>query len=145
MKIDEIDKHILRCLVANSRLSIRELSKQVNLSAPSVAERVRRLEEEGVIEGYTAKLNYSTLGYSIRAIIQVTTRHGMCEEFRRLMRIHPNAEWCYRMAGPADYIVMLTVQKLEEIEKVIDEISGLAQTTTHIVLSKVQMESSILG
>ncbi|MBM7692706.1 Lrp/AsnC family leucine-responsive transcriptional regulator [Peribacillus deserti] len=145
MKIDDIDKHILRCLVGNSRLSIRELSKQVNLSAPSVAERVRRLEEEGVIEGYSSKLNYSALGYSIQAIIQVTTRNGKCEDFRSLIRLHPNAQWCYRMAGPADYIVMLSVQKLEEIEQIIDEISVLAQTTTHIVLSEVGIETSILG
>ncbi|WP_026695267.1 Lrp/AsnC family transcriptional regulator [Peribacillus kribbensis] len=144
MKIDEIDKHILRCLTANSRLSIRELSKQVNLSAPSVSERVRRLEEEGVIEGYSASINHPALGYSVQAILQITTRSGKCEEFRKFIRRHPNAVWCSRIAGPADYIVKLSVKQLKDIERIIDEIGGLAQTVTHIILSEVEMESSIL-
>ncbi|WP_409296703.1 Lrp/AsnC family transcriptional regulator [Peribacillus sp. SCS-26] len=144
MKIDDTDKHILRCLTANSRLSIRELSKLVNLSPPSVADRVRRMEDACIIEGYTAKINYSALGHTTHAILQISTKSGKCEEFRKFIAQHPNAEWCYRITGPADYIVKLTARRIEEIEQFIDDAARIADTSTHIILSKVGTESSLL-
>lgn len=86
MKIDEIDVRILRELQADSRISIRELSKRVNLSPPSVTERVKRLEEHRIIEGYTIRLNKKELGFAIDCIIEVTMRDGQYEKFKNYIK-----------------------------------------------------------
>ena len=85
MKIDELDIKIMKELKKNARLSIRQLSQKVNLSPPSVAERVRRLEDEEVIERYTIDVNRTKLGYSIDCIIEVTVKNGKHEAFKHLL------------------------------------------------------------
>ncbi len=86
MKLDEIDVLILQELQKDSRLSIRELSKRINLSPPSVTERVRRLEDDGVIERYTIKINKKKLGLSIDCIIKVTMKMDSMKNSRYSLR-----------------------------------------------------------
>lgn len=143
MKIDEIDINILSQLQKDSRLSIRELSKRINLSPPSVTERVRRLEENGIIEGYTIKINKKKLGLSIECIIKVTMRNGEYERFKRFIADYPGSEFCYRVAGDACFIVKLSVSRLEDIEKFINSISSFAVTSTSIVFSEVKIEENL--
>lgn len=76
MKFDEIDIAILSELQKNSRLSIRELSKRINLSPPSVTERVNRLQDSEIIEGYTIRINKKKLGLSIDCIMKITMKNG---------------------------------------------------------------------
>ncbi|KAJ51886.1 Lrp/AsnC family leucine-responsive transcriptional regulator [Clostridium tetanomorphum] len=143
MKIDEIDIKILSELQNNSRLSIRELSKRINLSPPSVTERVRRLEESGVIENYTIKINKKKLGFLIDCLIKVTMRNGEYERFREFIIDYPRSEFCYRIAGDACYIVKLSVISLDEIEKFINEIAPYTITTTMIAFSEVNVKDNI--
>jgi len=81
MKMDNTDIKILMELQSDSRLSIRELSKRVNLSPPSVAERIRKFEDSGVIEGYTIKINEAALGFSIQCMIQIDIKNSKFETF----------------------------------------------------------------
>lgn len=143
MKIDEIDVRILRELQMDSRISIRELSKRVNLSPPSVTERVRRLEDYYVIEGYTVCLNKKNLGLKIDCIIEVTMRDGQYEKFKSFIKDYPYSEWCYRVAGAACFIVKLSVPSLEDIEPFINTVSAYASTKTSIVFSEVEVDSCI--
>jgi len=85
MKMDNTDIKILMELQSDSRLSIRELSKRVNLSPPSVTERIRKLEDRGIIEGYTIKINEVALGLSIQCIIQIDLKNGEFEKFSVLL------------------------------------------------------------
>ncbi len=143
MKIDESDVRILRELQADSRISIRELSKRVNLSPPSVTERVKRLEEHHIIEGYTIRLNKKELGFAIDCIIEVTMRDGQYEKFKSFIKDYPYSEWCYRIAGGACFIVKLSVPSLEDIEQYINSISTYALTETSIVFSEVEVHTNI--
>ena len=143
MKTDEIDVRILRELQTDSRISIRELSKRVNLSPPSVAERVKRLENDGIIEGYTIRLNKKKLGFIIDCIIEVTMRNGQYEKFKSFIRDYKFSEWCYRIAGDACFIVKLSVPSLEDIEQFINAVSSYALTETSIVFSKVEVNDRI--
>ncbi|MPM17620.1 HTH-type transcriptional regulator LrpC [bioreactor metagenome] len=143
MKIDEIDVRILHELQADSRISIRELSKRVNLSPPSVTERVRRLEEHNIIEGYTIRLNKKGLGFAIDCIIEVTMRDGQYEKFKSFIKDYKHSEWCYRIAGAACFIVKLSVPSLEDIEQFVDAVSPYAMTETSIVFSEVEVDHSI--
>ncbi len=143
MKIDEIDMSILEELQKNSRLSIRELSKRINLSAPSVAERVRRLEDDGIIEGYTIKINKKKLGLSIDCIIKLTMKNGGYEKFKVFIKDYKRSEWCYRIAGDGCFLIKLSVKSLNEIEEFINEISEYAITETIIAFSEVAINDNI--
>ncbi|WP_346939290.1 Lrp/AsnC family transcriptional regulator [uncultured Clostridium sp.] len=143
MKLDEIDVMILSELEKNSRLSIRELSKRINLSPPSVTERVKRLEDNGVIEGYTISINKKKLGLSIDCIIKVTMRNGEYERFKNFIKDYNHSEWCYRIAGDGCFLVKLSVKDLVEIEEFINEVSPYAITSTNIVFSEIAIGNSI--
>lgn len=143
MRLDEIDVLILQELQKDSRLSIRELSKRVNLSPPSVTERVRRLEDDGVIEGYTIKINKKKFGLPIDCIIKVTMRNGQYERFKTFIKDYKGSEWCYRIAGDGCFLVKLSVKSLNDIEEFINEISSYAITETTIALSEITINSSI--
>lgn len=143
MKIDEIDVRILQELQADSRISIRELSKRVNLSPPSITERVRRLEDHNIIEGYTIRLNKKELGFGIDCIVQVTMKDGQYEKFKSFIQDYKHSEWCYRIAGAACFIVKLSVPSLEDIEQFINAVSSYTQTNTSIVFSKVEVNDRI--
>lgn len=143
MKYDEIDYLILAELQKNSRLSIRELSKRVNLSTPAVSERVKRLEDSGIIEGYTIKINKKKLGLTIDCIIKVTMKNGEYERFKTFIKEYERSEWCYRTAGSGCYLVKLSVKSLEEVEEFINSVSSYALTETIITFSKVPINNNI--
>lgn len=143
MKFDEIDAMILSELQKNSRLSIRELSKRINLSPPSVTERVKRLEDNGVIEGYTIKINKKKLGLTIDCIIKVTMKNGEYERFKTFIKDFPRSEWCYRIAGDGCFILKLSISDLQEVEDFINQISSYAITTTIIAFSSVEINDDI--
>ena len=143
MKMDEIDAKILQELQTDSRISIRELSKRIHLSPPSVTERVRRLEDHHVIEGYTIRLNKKNLGLAIDCIIEVTMRDSQYEKFKNFITDYQYSEWCYRIAGDACFIVKLSVPSLEDIESFINVVSAYASTKTSIVFSEVEVNDCI--
>lgn len=143
MKLDEIDVLILQELQKESRLSMRELSRRVNLSPPSVTERVRRLEDNGIIEGYTIKINKKKLGLCIDCIVKVTMRNGQYEKFKIFIKEYKQSEWCYRIAGDGCFLVKLSVKSLNDIEEFINNISSYAMTETIIALSEVTINNNI--
>ncbi|AOY77700.1 Lrp/AsnC family transcriptional regulator [Clostridium formicaceticum] len=143
MKFDEIDVLILQELQKDSRLSIRELSKRINLSPPSVTERIRKLEDNGIIEGYTIKINKKKLGFSIDCIIRVTMKNGQYEKFKTFIKEYKLSEWCYRTAGEGCFLVKLSSKSLNDIEEFINVISSYAITETIIAFSEVTINNRI--
>lgn len=144
MKIDNTDIKILKELQLDSRLSIRELSKRVNLSPPSVADRIRKFEDNGVIEGYTIKINEAALNFSIQCMIQIDIKNSNFNKFKEFIYNHPRVIFCYRIAGHSCILVKLSVKSISEIEKFIDSISLLDSTTsTHIIFSEIPVNKSI--
>lgn len=145
MKIDEIDKEILNVLKNDSRLSMREIAKRIHLSAPSVAERVKKLESVGIIKNYSIELDYEKLGYGIECFVEVTLRYGDYNKFKQFIADYPTAEFCYRIAGSACYIVKLRLRHLSDVEEFINAITSYAGTVTHIVLSELETCSDFLN
>jgi Lrp/AsnC family transcriptional regulator, leucine-responsive regulatory protein len=144
MKIDNTDIKILKELQADSRLSIRELSKRVNLSPPSVTERIRKFEDSGIIENYTIKINEAALGLSIQCMIQIDIKNSKFEMFKEFVFNHPRVVFCYRIAGHSCILVKLCVKSISEIEKFVDSISSLDSTTsTHIIFSEIPINNSV--
>lgn len=144
MKIDNTDIKILMELQSDSRLSIRELSKRVNLSPPSVTERIRKLEDKGIIEGYTIKINEGALGLSIQCIIQIDLKNNEFEKFKKFIYNHPRVVFCYRIAGHSCILLKLSVESISEIEEFVDSVSSLDSTTsTYIIFSEIPINKTV--
>ncbi|MBO8157150.1 MAG: Lrp/AsnC family transcriptional regulator [Bacillaceae bacterium] len=140
MKIDEVDKRILNELNQNSRISMRELGKQVNLSSPAVRERVKQMESFGIIRGYTLDIDYEKAGFPVSCIVEATIKNGEHKLFRRRIQQMNNVEFCHRIAGNACFILKMHFETLSEIEEFIDSVSTIAETVTHVVFSSVETE-----
>jgi len=137
MKIDEIDRRIIDELSKNSRLSMSELGRRINLSSPSVTERVRRMESFGVINKYTIEVDYEKLGLPVQCIIEATVKNGDYKAFRRYIEGLPNVEFCYRIAGNACYMLKMQFETFRNAEEFIENVNPYASTVTHFIFSQV--------
>lgn len=144
MNLDETDMKILKELQEDSRLSIRELSKRVNLSPSSVSDRVHKLEDNKIIEGYTIKINKKALGLTIQCIIQIDIKNSEFKKFKEFIHDYPGVSFCYRVTGHSCIIAKLNVKTVEEIEQFVDCISEMNGTTsTNIIFSEIKINNSI--
>lgn len=141
--LDETSWQILTILQEDARIPFKELGKRVGLSAPAVAERVRRLEESGIITGYQAKLNLDKLELFITAFITIKAFGEGCYRMRSLLQESPEVLSCYRVAGNDHYLVKVAVTSVSHLEQVVDRFIPYATVTTSIVLSVPIAERTI--
>ena len=135
--LDKIDWRILGLLQEDARLSFAEIGRRVTMSSPAVTERVQRLEEVGIIEGYTAKVNYTKLGFPIRASIRITSlEHDNPTHRVAVMNCIPEVLECHRVTGPDCYLVTVAVADMTRLEEVIMQLDVLGRTTTSMILAK---------
>ncbi len=133
--LDDVGWQILTALQDNGRLSFAELGRRVNLSLPAVAERVRRMEEAGVITGYHAAVDMDKLGLSISAFIRVSTSQEGCARVMALAAERPEIRECHRVTGTDSYIMKVAVSSIAHLEALIDRLMPLGPFATSIVLS----------
>ncbi len=143
--MDPIDRHILKILQANSRASASEISKEVALSLPAVSERIRKLEESGVIASYGIRVNRTAAGYHLLAMMFVSIdKTEQIENFRNTVVAFPQVLECHHIAGEYDYLLKLLVRDTTELEDFLSRqlkgIDGIARTNTQIVLSSLKEE-----
>jgi Lrp/AsnC family leucine-responsive transcriptional regulator len=134
--LDETGWHILEALQENARLSFSELGQRVGLSSPAVAERVRRMEDAGIITGYRAEINTAKIGYPITAVIRISNSPGeRCTRFSASAQAIPEVLECHRVTGSDALIMKIMASSVEHLEALIDKLSEHGQLTTSIVLS----------
>ncbi|MFZ0043205.1 MAG: Lrp/AsnC family transcriptional regulator [Solirubrobacteraceae bacterium] len=133
--MDDTDLRLLSELQDNARLSLAELGRRVGLSSPAVAERVARLEQDGVILGYHAQLNPRALGRSLSAVIRVRPMPRQLHQVGDLAKRTPEIVDCRRITGDDCYIMTAHLRSVEHLEEVIDRFAAHGQTTTSIVQS----------
>lgn len=143
MKIDDIDRKIIDELSKNSRLSMSELGRRINLSSPSVTERVRQMESFEIIKKYTLEVDYEKLGLPIQCIIEATVKNGDYQAFKRYIENLTNVEFCYRIAGNACYMLKMQFETFAKAEQFIEAVNPLAQTVTHFIFSQVKTNLTI--
>ncbi|MBK1665592.1 proline dehydrogenase transcriptional activator [Rhodospirillum rubrum] len=148
--LDRIDRRILRELQADGRLSIVELARRVHLTKTPCAERVHRLEREGVIHGYQARLDPQVLGADHVAFVQVSlkgTTEAELEQFNAAVRGLPEVQSCHMIAGGFDYLLKVRTRDIAEYRYVLGEkISRLPvvqQTHTYVVMESVKDETTL--
>ena len=146
--MDLIDYKLLACLKENSRENATNIGAKINLSTSAVIERIKKLENSGVIEGYTTIVNQRALGRELMAFIYVSLEHPKYnEEFIRLVNENSSITECHYIAGDFDFILKVVTQKgnlLEEILNYIKSINGVSLTRTSVVLSTNKCEVCIL-
>lgn len=139
MAMDAIDRQILDLLRTNARYSYAELARQIGLSAPSVHERVAKLEAAGVIQGYQAQVSPEAVGLGVTALIGIEQLAGTgIDELVAAMRELPEIESCYFLAGQESFLLKARVGTMAELEELIVRLSrtrGVARTRTTVALS----------
>jgi Lrp/AsnC family leucine-responsive transcriptional regulator len=133
--VDQLNRDLLSELQADARLSMAELGRRVGLSAPAVAERLQRLEEDGVISGYQALVNPRALGLSLTVVVRIRPNARQLPKVAELARETPEVVECHRITGEDCYFARMHVRDVEHLEEVIDQFALYGQTTTSIVQS----------
>jgi len=134
-ELDSTDWQILAALQSDGRLSFNQLGKRVNLSPPAVADRVRRLEEAGVITGYRAEVDPSKAGQPLSAFVQMRCTTGRCllkttraEDFPEVLEIH-------KLSGNSCSMLRVRVTSMRHLEGLFERLGEHGEMNTHIVLS----------
>jgi Lrp/AsnC family leucine-responsive transcriptional regulator len=132
---DAVDARILSALATHARVSVAELARFVGLSAPSAAERIKRLEESGVIEGYAASIDPRALGLTVAAWLRVRPVPGKLSTVADILRSLPEIVECDRVTGEDCFVARAHLKSIEDLERLIDQIIPHAMTTTSIIQS----------
>ena len=131
--LDAVDRKIISELSADGRVSFAELGRRTNLSSPAVAERVKRLEQAGVITGYRAQIDPRALGYRLTAIVRVKPAVRQLTKIAELAADIPQVEECLRITGEDCFYIKLHLGSIEELPTVLDQFLLYGETTTSIV------------
>ncbi|MBZ6075588.1 Lrp/AsnC family transcriptional regulator [Microvirga puerhi] len=133
--LDDVDRALIEALAENARLSLADLARVVGLSAPSVGERLRRLEDGGLVKGYTVDLDHRALGFTLTAIVRVRPLPGQLHLVEKLLIESPEVIECDKVTGDDCYIARYALRSIDELDPILDKIAQRAQTSTSIVKS----------
>jgi Lrp/AsnC family leucine-responsive transcriptional regulator len=133
--LDDTNLRLLAELQADARLTLAELGRRVGLSSPAVAERIGRLESDGVIRGYHADIDPRALGYSLSAVIRIRPAARQIADVARQAQQTPEVVECNRITGDDCFVMRAHVRDIDHLEEVIDRFTLFGQTTTSIVQS----------
>ena len=145
VELDEVDKAILRELLVDARLSYREVARRVGVSTTTVANKIRRLEEAGIIKGYTAIIDPEKLGYDVTAVIEIVVSKGKIIEVEEEIAKNPNVQAVYDVTGQSDAIIIARFKNRAELSKFIKKVlsmENVERTITHVVLN-IRKETTI--
>lgn len=133
--LDEIDRLLLAALAEDARASVAELAKHIGLSAPSTSERLRRLETQGVIGGYTVQIDPRALGYTLQAIVRVKPLPGQLHLVEDVLRRIPEFVECDKVTGDDCFIARLYLHSIDQLDEILAKVTERAETSTAIVKS----------
>lgn len=141
--LDALDSKVIEVLMSSGRMSWADLAVQLGLSPPAAAERVRRLEERGVIRGFAAVVEPDSVGLDLLAFVAVTLeRPDHRNRFLEWVVDCANVQECHHLAGDDDYLIKLRCQGTRDLERIISDelksLPGIARTRTSIALSTVK-------
>jgi DNA-binding Lrp family transcriptional regulator len=150
LQLDDMDRQLLCLLQENSRITSAELARQVNLSAPGLQKRLRKLEQNGVIDRYVTLVNREALGLDLLCFAQVTLAHHQpecvgqfCDQVKGLSEVLE----CHHLSGEFDYLLKVVVANHQHLEKFLSEkiicIPGVDRIRTSIVLNEIKASTSL--
>lgn len=143
--MDKLNWAILEELQKNARISFSEVGRKVGLTSPAVAERVRKMEDSGIIDSYKVNLSHQKTGYQLRAIITLRAFTGRLKAFLETVKEFKEVVNCYRITGNENIIMEVILKDQVHLEKLIDKLITYGETRTHIVLSNVIKDAPIVS
>ena len=146
INFDEMSLKILALLQESARLSYTEIGKKVGLTTPSVIERIKKLEDSGVIENYTVNINAEKLGYTITAVMLVSFTGTFKQQEKNIIeslsKYYQVAE-CLRITGKNDFLIKIHVRSMDEFKIINDEVAQYGQVDTSLVVTTFEKNTSI--
>jgi Lrp/AsnC family leucine-responsive transcriptional regulator len=143
MSIDSLNWKILKCLQTNARQSNAAIGRQVGISSPAVSERIKKMEDAGIIESYNALVSPFEVGYQIKALITLRAFMGMLKPFLEKVKTYDEVINCYRITGNENIVMEVVLKNQKHLELFIDQLIVYGETKTQIVLSRVIKHSEV--
>ena len=149
-KLDKLDHHILRILQEDGRIAMKDLAERVGLTVTPCIERVKRMERDGVITGYYARLDPAQLGAALLVFVEITLGHksgNMFEQFRREVNKIPEVLECHLVSGEFDYLIKARIGEMADYRKLLGDIllqlPGAVQSKSYVVMEEIKETLSI--
>lgn len=133
--LDEVNVRILEELQRDPRLTMSELGRRIGMSSPAVTERVRRLEEAGVIRGYRLDLNPAALGLPIAAYVRIRPHAGQLPRVAELAQQIPEVVECHRVTGEDCFVLKVHIPAIDQLDRLLDTFLIYGTTTTSLIQS----------
>ena len=143
MSIDSLNWKILDCLQQNARQSNAEIGRTVGISSPAVSERIKKMEDAGIIQGYNTSISPFEAGYQLKAIITLRAFMGMLKPFMQKVKTYPEVLNCYRITGNENFVMEVVLKNQKHLETFIDQLIVYGETKTQIVLSHVTKNNAV--
>lgn len=141
--MDKIDLKIISLLQENARLPLKQIASEVFLSSPATAARIERLEQEGIIKGYSVKADNKSLGYAITAFINLEMQPKQKEEFYPFVLSCPNVLECNCVTGHYSMLLKVAFKSTEELDLFIGKLQHFGNTETQIVFSQIKSNYAV--
>lgn len=147
MRLDETDVEILKALTLDARLSSRQIAKQCGVSIGTVLSRIKRMENEGIIWGYSALLDHEKLGYELTVVSEITVSKGRLLEVENEIARLPNVCCVYDVTGLIDAMIVAKFHNREELGKFTKRLLAIPfveRTNTHVVLTSIKEDFRLI-
>jgi Lrp/AsnC family leucine-responsive transcriptional regulator len=143
MLMDALNWKILKCLQENARQSNAKIGRIVGISSPAVSERIKKMEDVGVINGYKTIVSPYEVGYQLKAIITIRAFMGKLKPFLTKVKSFDEVLNCYRITGNENFVLEVMLKDQKHLEQFIDQLISYGETKTQIVLSNVIENAAI--
>jgi DNA-binding Lrp family transcriptional regulator len=147
MLVDATDVKILKALTADARLSSRQISKQCNVSVGTVLSRIKRMQQEGIIRGYSILPDHERLGYELTVVTEITVSKGRLLEMENEIARLPNVCSVYDVTGLTDAVIIAKFKDREELSKFTKHLLALPfveRANTHVVLTTIKEDFRLI-
>ena len=134
-KIDKTDRRILQMLEENARTSVKDIAETNFMSSPAVANRIRRMESTNLIKNYYADIDYSAMGYVVKAFINLEVKPEDKSEFYPFIEKIPNVVQCDCITGDYSMLIQASYKRPEELDHLVNELQKFGRTKTEIAFS----------
>jgi Lrp/AsnC family transcriptional regulator, leucine-responsive regulatory protein len=135
MKMDLIDCSLLQFIQEDSRITVNELSKRLLLSQLSIRKRLQRLEEDGVIKGFTVIISPDAIGKSVKAIIQIANLKIKTQQFEEIIKGEKDILECHRITGINSYFMKTAVSSIKQLEDFSNRLSLYGKVNTSLIIN----------
>lgn len=143
MTMDALNWKIIKCLQDNARQSNAEIGRLVGISSPAVSERIKKMEDVGIINGYKTIVSPYEVGYQLKAIITIRAFMGKLKPFLIKVKTFDEVLNCYRITGNENIVMEVMLKNQKHLEEFIDQLISYGETKTQIVLSNVIENAAI--